>query len=396
MTEDKSRDIQTQLIHAGEPAEKVAGAVVLPIFQSATFTSSDHGTYDDIRYLRLSNTPNHQVLHGKLAAIAGGEAAVVTGSGMAAISTALMALLEKGDHLLAQDCLYGATHNFLTEDVPKLGIACDFVPGNRPAAWEQNLTASTRLFFVETMTNPLLEVADLEAVVDFCRRHGLVSVIDNTFASPVNFRPLQHGFDVEIHSATKYLNGHSDIVAGCVIGSSEVVSRVVHKLNHLGGILDAHTCFLLHRGLKTLALRVRQQNANGQALAEFLQGQPSVERVNYPGLADHPQRERASRLFEGCGGVLSFELKGGAAAADELIRGLELPVSAPSLGGVETLITRPALTSHSGLTPEDRAAMGVTDGLVRVAAGIEAGEDLCADFGRALEGLPQVPATSGS
>ena len=237
------------------------------------------------------------------------------------------------------------------------------------------------------LTNPLLEVADLEAVVEFSRRHGLVSVIDNTFASPLNFRPLEHGFDVEVHSGTKYLNGHADIVAGCVIGTAEMVARIVHKLNHLGGTLDPHACFLLNRGLKTLALRVRQQNANGQALAEFLQGHQSVQRVNYPGLPDHPQHERASRLFEGCCGVVSFELSGGAPAAAELLRGLELAIVAPSLGGVETLVSRPALTSHAGVPPETRAALGITDGLVRVAVGIESIEDLCADFGRALAAL---------
>lgn len=391
MTRARLRDIQTELVHSGDPEEKVEGAVVLPIFQSATYASGGgEASYDEIRYLRLNNSPNHRALHHKLATIAGGEDAVVTSSGMAAITTTLLTLLESGDHFLAQDCLYGGTHSFATEDMPKLGIGCDFVSGNRPETWAQQLTESTRAFYVEAMTNPLLEVADLEAVVEFSRRHGLVSVIDNTFASPVNFRPLEHGFDVEVHSGTKYLNGHADIVAGCIIGSSEMVTRIVHKLNHLGGTLDPHACFLLNRGLKTLALRVRQQNANGLALAEFLQGQPSVERVNYPGLPDHPQHERASRLFEGCSGVLSFELKGGGPAAEELLRGLELAVVAPSLGGVETLVSRPVLTSHAGVPPEIRAALGITDGLVRVAVGIEEIEDLYADFEGALGAVSQV------
>ncbi len=377
------RDIQTDLVHAGESAP-IEGAVVLPVFQSATFVSQPGEAYDDIRYLRLNNTPNHRALHAKLAAIAGAEAAVVTGSGMAAIAVALMALLKAGDHFLAQDCLYGGTHSLLTEDVPPLGLEFDFVQGNAPHTWEALLRPTTRLIYVETMTNPLLEVADLEAVVTFARRHGLLAVIDNTFASPVNFRPLQLGFDLEIHSATKYLNGHSDIVAGCVIGAADHVGRVVHKLNHLGSTLDSHACFLLHRGLKTLALRVRQQNDNAQQLAEFLQGHNAVVRVNYPGLSDHPQHQRARQLFAGCGGVLSFELTGGRAAAEALIERVQLPKSAPSLGGVESLITRPAATSHSGMTVEQRAAIGVGDGLVRLAVGIEAAEDLRADLAQAL------------
>ena len=358
--------------------------MVLPVFQSATFASGEGETYDDIRYIRLNNTPNHRVLHEKLAAIAGGEAALVTASGMAAISTALLTLLESGDHFLAQDCLYGGTHSLLSEDMPRLGIEFDCVRGNEPDAWADLVRPHTRLVFVETMTNPLLEVADLEAVVEFSRRHGLVSLIDNTFASPVNFRPLELGFDLELHSCTKYLNGHSDIVGGCAIGSGEVVGEMVHKLNHLGGSMDPHACFLLHRGLKTLALRVRQQNENGLHLAQFLRQHPAVETVNYPGLEDHPQHQRARRLFAGCGGVLSFELRGGVDKADRLIAGLELPISGPSLGGVESLITRPAATAHAGLTVEERQEIGLSERLIRVAVGIESPDDLSADFEQAL------------
>ncbi|MFH1571888.1 MAG: aminotransferase class I/II-fold pyridoxal phosphate-dependent enzyme [Gemmatimonadota bacterium] len=382
----RQRRLQTELIHAGEPHPRVEGAIVLPVFQSATFASDGAGSYDEIRYLRLNNTPNHLALHQKLATICGGEAALVTASGMAAITTSLLSLLRAGDHLLAQDCLYGGTHTFLTEDAPDLGITCTFVPGDDPEAWRRALTPSTRLIYVETMSNPLLQVADLEAVPAFARQHGLVSAIDNTFASPVNYRPLEQGFDLELHSATKYLNGHSDIVAGCMVGSAELIGRIAHRLNHLGGTLDTHACFLLHRGLKTLALRVREQNAIGQRLAELLAGHAAVARVNYPGLTEHPQHARAARLFAGCGGVLSLELTD-RAAAHRLLEGLTLPVSAPSLGGVETLITLPAETSHSGLSPAERARLGIGDGLIRVAVGIEAAEDLCADFEQALAGL---------
>ncbi len=381
------RHLQTQLIHAGEPQPRPAGAVVAPIYQSATYEHQGQGGYDQVRYLRLNNSPNHLALHAKLAAISGAEAALVTASGMAAITTTLLAFVGAGDHLLAQDCLYGGTLSFLNEEAAALGIEVDFIKGNDPASWARYLRPTTRLIYVETMTNPLLEIPELEAVVGFARRRNLLSVIDNTFASPVNFRPLALGFDLELHSATKYLNGHSDIVAGCAMGDAVLLAQITRRLNHLGGTLDPHACFLLNRGLKTLALRMRQHGENALVLAHFLEGRPEVERVNYPGLESHPQHQRAQRLFGGCGGVLSFELRQGTAAADRLIGALELPVAAPSLGGVETLITRPATTSHAGLTPQQRSALGISEGLVRVAVGIEAAQDLCADFAQALDQL---------
>jgi cystathionine beta-lyase/cystathionine gamma-synthase len=238
--------------------------------------------------------------------------------------------------------------------------------------------------YVEAMTNPLLEVADLEAVVEFARAHRLISIIDNTFASPVNFRPIAAGFDLVIHSATKYLNGHSDIVAGAVAGSHALIERIRHKANHLGGSLDPHAAFLLNRGLKTLALRVRYQNESTLKVAQFLEAHPAVACVHYAGLESHPRHARAARLFAGFGGVLSFELKGPPERADELAGRLKIPAIAPSLGGVHTLLTRPATTSHSGLSPEDRARLGISDGLLRLSVGIEATEDLLEDFAQAL------------
>ena len=380
-------NIQTQLIHTGEETKAHEGAVALPVFQSATFEQRGDTPYDEIKYARLNNTPNHAVLHEKLARIAGGEAALVAASGMAAITTALLTVLKKGDHLLAQNCLYGGTRSFLTRDIADFGIAVDFVPCDEPEAWETRVRPETRAIYVETMSNPLLEVADLPAVVAFARSHGLVSLIDNTFASPVNFRPLEMGFDLSLHSGTKYLNGHSDIVAGCVIGACDWVNRIAHRLNLMGGCLDPHACFLLLRGMKTLWLRVQKQNENARALASFLDAHPAVLRVNYPGLSSHPQRARAAALFDGCGGVLSFEARGDSRIADGIIARLQLPISAPSLGGVETLITRPVQTSHAGLSTEDREAAGISDKLIRVAVGIEASEDLCADFDRALRGV---------
>src|SRR5258705_8741097 len=226
------------------------------------------------------------------------------------------------------------------------------------------------------MSNPLLQVGDLQAIAYFARENDLVSIVDNTFASPVNFRPAEWGFDLSLHSATKYLNGHSDIVAGVVIGRADLVTRVTHKLNHLGGSLDPHAAFLLHRGLKTLALRVRYQNDSALRIAQFLESHPAVARVNYPGLESHPRHQRARELFEGCGGVLSFEPQHGVAAAERLLKKTQLATVAPSLGGVETLVTRPATTSHAGMLPEDRRRLGISDSLIRVSIGIEATEDL--------------------
>jgi cystathionine beta-lyase/cystathionine gamma-synthase len=382
-TPPRSR-LETQLIHAGEPSPRVAGAVAMPIFQSSTFTYGGETSYHDVRYIRLNNTPNHAALHAKLAAIEGGEAAIVAGSGMAAISTALLSLLSAGDHLLVQGDLYGGTHDLVTKDLPRLGIEHTPIDVDAPATWEAALRPRTRAVYVEAISNPLLRVGDLPAIAAFARARGLVSIIDSTFATPVNFRPLARGFHLVVHSCTKYLNGHTDLVAGAVIGSAPLIEGVKHKLDHLGGTLDPHACFLLQRGMKTLALRVRHQNQSALALARRLEANPAVARVNYPLLESSPYHARARELFTGAGGVLSFELQGGLAAAERLIERVELPIHAPSLGGVETLITRPATTSHAGLAPEERRRLGISDGLVRVSVGLEATEDLIADFERAL------------
>ncbi len=384
MTRDFRR-LETKLIHAGEPEPRILGAVSMPIFQSAMYEYAGETDYHDLQYIRLNNTPNHAVLHRKLAALENGEAALVTSSGMAAISTSLLTLLSTGDHVLAQNCLYGGTHDLLTRDFPALGIAHDFIDANDPGSWKSQLKPNTKVIYVETITNPTIEVADLEAVAAFARSNGLVSMIDNTFATPVNFRPLEHGFDLSLHSCTKYMNGHSDLVAGAVIGSRALVLRIKHKLDHFGGSLDPHAAFLLHRGMKTLAVRVRHQNASALEIATFLDGRTEVSRVNYPGLASHPGHERASRLFEGgFGGMLSFEMAGGVDAARRFIDRTRLPIKAPSLGGVETLLTQPSLTSHAGLSREDRALRGIGDGLIRMSVGLEATEEIVEDLGQAL------------
>ena len=379
-----SRRIETQVIHAGEPRPRIEGAVVMPIFQSAMFEYAGETSYHDLRYIRLNNTPNHLALHRKLAQLEGAEAGLVTASGMAAISTTLFTVLESGDHLLAQGSLYGGTHDLVTQDFRKSGLAHDFVNGDDPGSWKQALRPNTKAFYVEAMTNPLLEVADLRAVVEFARRHGLISIIDNTFATPVNFRPIEMGFDIALHSATKYLNGHSDIVAGAIVGKREMIERITHRLNHLGGSMDPHAAFLLGRGLKTLVLRVRHQNESALAIARFLAAHPAVARVNYPGLETHPRHARARDLFTGFGGVLSFELKGATERAEEFMKRTTLPAIAPSLGGVETLLTRPATTSHAGMSRDERLRLGIGDNLIRLSVGIEATEDLIEDFRRAL------------
>jgi cystathionine beta-lyase/cystathionine gamma-synthase len=348
------------------------------------FEYAGEATYDAIRYLRLNNSPNHLALHRKLAALENAEAALVAASGMAAISTTLLTFLSAGDHLLAQDCLYGGTHDFLTRDFAAFGISYDFINPEEPEAWRGLLRPTTRAIYVEAMTNPLLQVGDIEAAAEFAREHGLISIIDNTFASPINFRPAEHGFDLSVHSATKYLNGHSDIVAGTVIGRTELIDRITRRLNHLGGSLDPHAAFLLHRGLKTLAVRVRHQNESAAKIARFLEQHPSVARVNYPGLESHPRHARARALFNGFSGMMSFEVQGGVAEAERFMHRTQLPVIAPSLGGVETLMTRPATTSHSGLSVADRRRLGISDSLIRLSIGLEATEDLIADFDQAL------------
>jgi cystathionine beta-lyase/cystathionine gamma-synthase len=300
------------------------------------------------------------------------------------VTTALLSILRAGDHLLVGDCMYGGTHDFLTHHAEDLGWSFTFVDPQRPETWEAARTPRSRVFLVETITNPLMRVGRLREVVAFARRTGLTTVIDNTFASPVNFQPLSLGFDLCFHSATKYLNGHSDLVAGAVMGSAALIGRVRTTLNHFGGSLDPHAGFLLARGIKTLAVRVRAQNDNAGALARFLYEHPKVAEIIYPGLPSHPDHTHAGELLAGFGGMLSLRLADGAEAAEGLIDALRIPYPAPSLGGVETLITRPATTSHAGMSPEDRERIGITDDLVRVSCGIEKTEDLVADFEQAL------------
>jgi cystathionine beta-lyase/cystathionine gamma-synthase len=379
--------LETKLIHAGEPKPRIEGAVSMPIFQSANFEYANEADYHNLKYIRLNNTPNHLAVHQKLAALENADAALVTASGMAAISTALLSVLAAGDHLLIQNCLYGGTHDLVAKDFASFGITYDFIKADDPDSWTRQLRPTTKAIYVETMSNPLLQVPDLPRVIEFAKANHLVSLIDNTFASPVNFRPLDHGFDLSLHSCTKYLNGHSDIVAGAVIGRGDLVRKAKHRLDHLGGSLDPHAVSLLHRGMKTRALRVRFQNESTLTLAKFLERHAAVDSVHYAGLESNRSYTRARELFDGFGGVLSFELKGDVEEAQRFMDRLTLPINAPSLGGVETLVTRPSTTSHSGMSREDRMKLGISDRLIRLSVGIEAIEDLIQDFDQALTGF---------
>ena len=381
-----ARRIPTLLIHEGEPRPRIAGAVSMPVFQSSTFeTGTEAGEgYHRIRYLRLNNSPNHEALHHKLAAIEGTQAALVTGSGMAAIFTTLLTLLRPGDHVIAQRCLYGGTHDLLRCELTELGIEHTFVDAADSGSWAAAVRPSTKVVYAESLTNPLLEVGDLPGLAAFAREHGLLSIIDNTFATPINFRPVEHGFDLVVHSATKYLNGHSDLVAGVVAGGRDHIEAIKRRLDHTGATLDPHACFLLHRGLKTLAVRMRHHNEAALELARFLESHPAVQSVRYPGLPSHPDHGRARELMPGHSGMLAFEVAGGLPVAQRVMSKLRLAVDAPSLGGPETLVTRPAQTSHAGLSAEERAALGIGDGLIRVSVGLESSKDLIADFEQAL------------
>ena len=377
--------MDTVAVHGGEPRPGPDGSVVFPIYQGTVYETEPGAGYHDLKYIRLNSTPSQQYLHGKLAALEGADAAVATSSGMAAVTSILLSLMRAGDHLIASECLYGGTHDFLTGHAADLGWTCSFVDAGRPETWEAARTDRTRVFLVETITNPLMRVGLLDRVAAFGRREGIVTVIDSTFASPVNFRPLQAGFDLVFHSATKYLGGHSDLVAGAVMGGTDLVERVRKTVNLFGGSLDPHAGFLLARGIKTLSLRVQAQNANALALARFLEDHPAVAAVNYPGLASHPDHAHAAELLSGFGGMLSLRLHGGEQAAQALAGAVTLAYSAVSLGGVETLVTRPAATSHAGMSPQDRDSLGITADLIRVSTGIEGTQDLVGDFAQALE-----------
>ncbi len=376
----------TRAIHGLPHAKADRDPVVTPIYQSSTFAAGIAAT-DEVLYTRYGNNPNQTVLATKLAALEQADRAIFLASGMGATALAHLAVLRPGDHLLASEWIYGGTHKLLTEEFGKLGIDVTFVTPDNPRNWRHEVRKNTRGIFVETPTNPIMRVLDLEPIADLCQQQGLVLLVDSTFASPVNFRALEHGADVVIHSATKYLNGHSDVIGGVVAGSEEIVEEVRRLMQVWGQAPDPHAAWLVERGLKTLAIRVARHNENGLAFATWAAEQGAVDVVHYPGLPEHPDHAVASEQLEGFGGMVGLVLKGGPAAAETVLRKLRLATHAPSLGGVETLVSEPRFTSHAHMSVEERDAVGIPDGFIRVSLGIEDVEDIIADFAAALHAL---------
>ena len=369
----------TLCVHGGTYTDERTGGVNSPIFTSTAYAYPNPA--NENVYPRYFNVPNQQVIVRKLAALEKGEDGLVFGSGMAAVSTVLFAYLKPGDHAVFQADLYGGTYHFVSRELPRFGIEAAF--GRAVAEIGACLRPNTRLIYVESPSNPLLHCIDLGGIANLGRTHGVLTIIDNTFATPINQTPIELGIDAVVHSGTKYLNGHSDVNAGVLISSQAVIRKVADYAIDHGGMLDAHSCYQLERGLKTLALRVRQQNESASRLAGFLQTHPAVAHVAYPGLAEHPDHEVAARQMRGFGGMLAFELRD-AARIDAVLRRFKVVTPALSLGGVESLVCAPSKTSHRNLSPEERRRVGIGDGLLRVSVGIEDIEDLLADFDQAL------------
>jgi cystathionine beta-lyase/cystathionine gamma-synthase len=369
----------TQCVHAGTIPDRIHGGVNSPVYTSSSFRYLDAA---ENVYPRYFNTPNQRAVVEKLRALEGTEGGVLFGSGMAAISTTLLTFLGPGDHLVVQRDIYGGTHHLVTAELPRLGIEHTFT-GNAPEELEAAIRGNTQLVYIETPSNPLLRVTDVAAVAAVARARGILTAIDNTFASPVNQNPAAMGIDLVLHSGTKYLGGHGDLCCGALLCSSALASRVLGSAYGLGGSLNAPACALLERSLKTLAIRVERQSRNALSLALHLAGHPRVVRVHYPGLPTHPGHDIARRQMRGFGGMLSFQLDPRADPRRFLAR-LSLIAPAVSLGGVDTIICAPAATSHVKLSPAERAELGIDDGLMRLSVGIEDVDDLVADLDAAL------------
>ena len=389
MTESKrptgrgTRGRSTIAVHGDGGAAAAGTPVAPPLVQSVNFVQP-FGTDEGLLYTRYGNTPNADLVQRRLAMLDGAEAALVLSSGMGATACALLALLRPGDHLITSEWIYGGTRRLFFEEFSILGIQVTPVSPVDTRAWRRELRPNTRAIFVESPVNPSCRVVDLAPLHRLAQEHGLALVVDSTFASPVNFRPIEHGADVVIQSTTKYLNGHHDILGGVVLGTASYIEEVRRKMMVWGQAADPFACWLLERGLKTLDVRVKRQNANAQRLAEWCSTQPGVARVHYPGLPCHPDHEVACRTLDGFGGMLALELAGGGDATDGFLRGLTLVKYAASLGGVDTLVSEPRYSSHAHMTSDQRAAVGVPDGFLRVSVGIEDVDDIIADFAQAL------------
>jgi len=369
----------TQAVRAGTRRDKNMGGLNTPLLSSSAIEYLDDS---EVRYPRYFNTLNHDVVAEKMSALECAEAGLVTSSGMAAISAIFFGLLQKGDHIVFTEGLYGGTHALIVNELKRFGINFSFAAPDVQSIQAAS-GAETRMIFVESPSNPLLTVVDLAALAAFAKSRGILTVIDNTFASPILQNPLVHGFDLVMHSGTKYLGGHSDLCCGTVNGSAELIAKVRNHAVAYGGCLNAQDCYLLERSLKTLELRVERQSNNAALIATRLDENSQIKRVYYPGLVDHPGHEIAARQMQGFGGMLSFEL------ADDIdplsyIRRLELVICAVSLGGVETTVCQPVATSHQKVSEEERQRLGITAGLLRLSVGIEDAEDICADLLQAL------------
>ncbi|MFN2571845.1 MAG: PLP-dependent aspartate aminotransferase family protein [Gemmatimonadales bacterium] len=375
--------LSTRAIHGDPKARADWTAVAPPLYQSSTFTNPV-GSSAEVLYTRYGNNPNQVDIGRKLALLEGAEAALFLSSGMGATALAHLAVLRPGDHLLASEWIYGGVHRLFREEFGKLGIDVSFVNPTESRKWKRSMRKTTRAVFLETPTNPLLRVIDLEPVAGICKEEGLALIVDATFASPVNFRPLEHGADLVVHSATKYLNGHSDVVAGAIAGTDQVVDEVRRLMQVWGQSIDPFAAWLIDRGMRTLTVRVQRQNEIGVAIADWFATQDAVAKVHYPGLPSHPDHELAKRVLGGFGGMVGIELKGGVRAAERFLKGLTIAAHAPSLGGVETLVSEPRLTSHASLSAEQRAQAGIPDGFLRFSLGLEDPDDLIADFAQAL------------
>jgi cystathionine gamma-synthase len=386
--------ITTQSVHAGESKSKPHGAVATPIYQTSTYTFTD--TAEMLQYMqrKVDCDPNNRDEYGrygnptmrtaenKIAALEGCERALLFASGMNAITTTLLALLSKGDHLVMVEGIYKRTQEFAEKLLSQWGISTSFVPINDLNAVESAIRPETRMIFSETPTNPYLRVMDLAGLAAIAQRYNLISIVDVTFATPINLGAKELGIDLLIHSATKYLGGHNDLLAGAVAGPSHLMTRIEYARGIFGGVSSALDSYLLIRGMKTLALRMVQHNQNGTRVANYLQDHPAIARVYYPGLPSHPDHEIARRLMSGFGGVVSFELKGDFERTAGFIDRLKIPYKGPTLGGVESVVVQPA--ALLSLNPKERQAAGIPDNLVRYALGIEDAEDLIEDIEEAL------------
>jgi cystathionine gamma-lyase len=379
------RQFGTLSVHGGEDSSvrDTDAPIVNPLFQSVNYVQ-EISSSEGLRYPRYGNTPNAEIIQRRIAALEGAEASVVLASGMGATACALLALLRPGDHIVASSWIYGGTRALLEQEFVSLGIGVSLVDPLETRTWRKVMKKQTRVVFMETPVNPTCRVLDLKPVSTATRQEGVALVVDATFASPVNYRPLEHGADVSIHSATKFLNGHHDVVGGVVSGTAPYVEEVRRKMMLWGQSPDPFACWLMDRGLKTLEVRVLRQNENAMRIARWCEGRKEVKKVIYPGLESHPDHAIAKRTLDGYGAMMGIELAGGGKATERFLRRLKLFRHAPSLGGVDSLVSEPRFTSHVDLSAQERAKIGFPDGFVRLSVGIEGSDDLIRDLEQAL------------